>query len=260
MDPLTGLLIGGGSLLGSGLGLWGQSSANSANMEQAIHTTQANRDNMYAQMDYQTRMSNSAYQRQVQDMRKAGINPIAAFGSGGASVPTGGSASGGAGATMQNTVDGDAISKAVSSGYQAARSSKEMENTDSQIALNHAAEIAKKADTVLSENSAKKVEADTANAQLQSEALQAKLPAIRAEARTAKQQADIDSKMMNYDNTTKRISEGVGIVGKAVDALNPGKIIRGIFKGPDQTPPPGGIKGMRQEQFKNVMKQRYGVD
>ncbi len=42
-----------------------------------------------AQMDFQERMSNTAYQRTMEDMRKAGLNPILAYKQGGASVPGG---------------------------------------------------------------------------------------------------------------------------------------------------------------------------
>lgn len=47
------------------------------------------------QRDFEERMSSTAYQRAVQDMQKSGINPVLAFSQGGASTPSGSSASSG---------------------------------------------------------------------------------------------------------------------------------------------------------------------
>lgn len=52
-----------------------------------------------ADRNFQEKMSSTAYQRAVEDMRKAGINPILAFANGGASTP-GGSAATITGASM----------------------------------------------------------------------------------------------------------------------------------------------------------------
>lgn len=134
--PIIGSV--GSSLINS----WTQNQTNTANADQARE-----------QMQFQERMSGTAYQRSVEDMRKAGLNPALAYGQGGASTPTGSAAQ------LENPRPGDALSAALETYNNFATGSAQRELLRNQSAAAAAAAeytrtqaLALKPDAVLGES------------------------------------------------------------------------------------------------------------
>lgn len=101
-------------------------------------TMDFNRDQAQVARDFSERMSSTAYQRAVLDMKAAGINPMLAYAQGGASTPSGGGASvsqstrSGAVPMQVGQVD-NVLGPAVSSAIQAASAFQGLQQGAAQV-------------------------------------------------------------------------------------------------------------------------------
>lgn len=130
MFGIDDMLLGG--IVSAAGSFFGGESRNKAQAEQA-----------YAQQEFQRYMSNTAHQREVEDLRLAGLNPMLSLKSGGASTPPG------AQAQMQDTV-----TPAINTGVAAATARANIANLEEQNSKI-------KAETDMSRAQARKLDSET---------------------------------------------------------------------------------------------------
>jgi len=130
------IISAGASLIGGALANKGRAdAANTAgqfNQSSARETSEFNAKEAKINRKFQKNMSNTAHQRQVKDLRAAGLNPILSAKYGGASSPTGNAASGVA-ATMPMYDQQDIFTPAVNSALNTYQTSQQGKSIDTQI-------------------------------------------------------------------------------------------------------------------------------
>lgn len=202
------LLVAGIAAAGSAIGSIGSSAINASSARdvnsQSVENSrymmerqhQINWAEAGRQMDFQREMSNTAWQRSIADMEKAGINPMLAFDKGPASSPQGASGSVSGSAPSLNVPQyGDAIKNGIqsllSTGMEVMNFKKDMERKSADIAAVEANAEYSRAQTALSMANAKRVGLE--------------LPAIEAEAQARKKHGLYDRDWAPFDAIIDRL-------------------------------------------------------
>lgn len=176
-------------------------------------SNQASSAQAQRQMDFQREMSGTAHQREVEDLRAAGLNPILSAGGTGASTPAG----------AQGTVSdyGVPMSKGIENAIALRAQQKEFEQIDAAI-LNQKADTANKvANSQLISNQVSSTALDIEQKAQQNRLLKETLPSMIKEAKAKGDYA-------KYRQLMELFRGGAAGAG---DLLNIGNIFKDLKKG-----------------------------
>lgn len=171
MGAMAGASLGG-SLVSAEMTAEGQQKANETNLQTARE-----------QMAFQERMSNTAHQREVADLKASGLNPVLSVNSG-ASTPVG------AAPDVKNAAPD--YSGVVSTALQAIQTKKSLQEADTRIAINKALED--------------KTKHDALNSARQGHLLESQFPEAEAESSFYRTHPEF----IKYRNVLDLVGRGIG--------------------------------------------------
>lgn len=145
----------GGQIVSTAADIYMQNKTNKMNRDMAREQMVFNQAEAKANRDFQERMSSTAHQRQIADMKAAGLNPILSANQGGASAPSGDSASSGGFAGNSAPQIADKLNRIVSSAMEAKRLKQDLNTSKSVEALNITSDKLKNEEIELTRQSAK---------------------------------------------------------------------------------------------------------
>lgn len=181
------------------------------------------------QMEFQREMANTSYQRAMEDMKKADLNPMLAFSQGGASVPTGAAAT----VSPSSRGIGRAVGKSMEQISSAVQGGLSLQNQSAQTQSNVGLQSAQAANATASASQAQAniKRMDMQNIQTQAET-QKTIQEAKQSAETFKDRKEllqIERQMKGVDKDWQEKEKWIDNGAKVTGAI--GDVAGGMFKG-----------------------------